>query len=408
MVSDRAWCRFEQDGRPATDWSHVLAETAVGLAACPPYALVTTLTAVLEEADPDARCEVYLADYRLEELRPVTVGGRSQLGLAGPVRVEGTELGRCFATQRAARSAADPSLGLAPVSLRGDRLGVLAVHAPALLAPDAEDEALAFLDRIGQLLGQALLAADLVTDAFRVARRGTSLTLAAEIQWDRLPGRSLDAGYATIAGQLEPAYSVVGDAYDWVADPDGLSAVLVDGSGYGTHAAGNASFTISAVRNGRREGADLPGMARLADQALHAQHGGAMFASAVLLDLDPAGGRLDLIVAGAGLVLIADRHSARRLRTERHPPLGAEEDYPYRAQRIRVRAGERVVLASDGLIDAQVDEAVFGETLERLVQNYRLLGSAELVRAVIRDFKTFHASRRQQDDAVVLCLDLAR
>ena len=36
---------------------------------------------------------------------------------------------------------------------------------------------------------------------------------------------------------------------------------------------------------------------------------------------------------------------------------------------------------------------------------YRLLETAELVRAVIRDLKTFHAGQPLQDDAVVVCLD---
>lgn len=165
--------------------------------------------------------------------------------------LEASDLGRVFVTQRPGRPAGDHGTIVAPVTVRGDRLGVLELTSagPLTYPDDAPDQLLP----VATLLGQALLAAEQVTDVYRTARRAGSLSLAAEIQWDKLPGRSLDVGYATVAAQLEPARHVVGDAYDWVVDRSGLSALLVDGSGYGMHAAGNTAFTISAVRNARRE-----------------------------------------------------------------------------------------------------------------------------------------------------------
>jgi serine phosphatase RsbU (regulator of sigma subunit) len=319
------------------------------------------------------------------------------------VRIEGTDLGRCFAAQQVL-ALPGPDALVAPVSVRGDRLGVLEVRLPGLAGAGAAGVDAA--RRLGGLLGQALLATNGTTDVYRTVRRGRPLTLSAEMQWELLPGNSLETGYAGIAGQLEPAYSVVGDAYDWAEDPHGLTAALVDGAGSGVAASSNAAFTMAALRNARREGADLTGMARMADQALHARHGGALFSSAILLRLDAADLNLHVVVAGAGTLLHVGRRGIRVLDLEPDPPLGAEEDYPYRvAARLPLEPGDRVLVVSDGLSDAQVREATFGAGLPTLVHGLRLLGAAEVVRALIRELRTFHSGQPQQDDAVVLCLD---
>jgi len=369
----------------------------VELAAAAPDALLPAVEAALRRRDPAARCALLLADYRLDELRRLGPGGAD-------LRIEGTEHGRCFAAQQVLALAAPDTL-VVPVSVRGDRLGVLEVSLAGLWAAGAAGADGA--RQLGLLLGQALLATDRVTDVYRTLRRGRSLTLSAELQWDLLPGRSLDTGYAEVAAQLEPAYSVVGDAYDWAADGAGLTAMLVDGSGPGVQASMNAAFTLAALRNARREGADLADMARMADQALHARHGGALFSSTILLGFDPAALVLEVVAAGAGTLLHVGRRGVRALDLDRDPPLGAEEEYPYRVVlTLPMDPGDRLLVVSDGLVDAQVQDAVFGANLPTIAHGLRLLGAAEVVRALIRELRAFHGGQPQQDDAVVLCLDV--
>jgi serine phosphatase RsbU (regulator of sigma subunit) len=382
-----------------TSWSDLHAEVAVRLSHWPPYALVAAVESALRTVDEAAVCLLYLVDYRFTELRPAE--GRSRR----VYRVEGSEPGRCLLSQQVLACTGESGALFVPVTARGDRLGVLEVRAPGLAGLAAAADG---LTEVATLLAHAVLVADQVTDAYRIARRERPLTLAAEMQWDALPGRSLDAGYARVAAQLEPAYTVVGDAYDWVADPSGLSGLLVDGAGYGTRAAGNAVFTISAVRNARRQGADLAAMAGAADEALRERHGGELFCSAVLFDLEPISGTVQLVVAGAGVVVLAGRRSARRLLTTAQPALGVGSGHRYVGESYPLRPGERLVVASDGLVDAQVDGVLFGDGLENLVQGCRLLGAADLVRRVIDDLSGFHAGHPLQDDAVVMCLDLPR
>ena len=51
-----------------------------------------------------------------------------------------------------------------------------------------------------------------------MAARTQRLTLAAEMQWELLPGRSRIRPSFSLAGQLEPAYAVRGDSFDWADD----------------------------------------------------------------------------------------------------------------------------------------------------------------------------------------------
>ena len=69
----------------------------------------------------------------------------------------------------------------------------------------------------------ALRAADRDTDRYRLARRRERLSMAAEMQWDLLPGRCVEHRGFTLAGQLEPAYTVAGDNFDWAVNGDRLT-----------------------------------------------------------------------------------------------------------------------------------------------------------------------------------------
>lgn len=54
-----------------------------------------------------------------------------------------------------------------------------------------------------------------VTDIPYVRRRGRAMSLSAGMQWDLLPPLSARTAGALIAGMLEPAYDIAGDAFDY-------------------------------------------------------------------------------------------------------------------------------------------------------------------------------------------------
>ena len=59
-------------------------------------------------------------------------------------------------------------------------------------------------------MARSIRLADTATDIYREVRRRKRLTIAAELQWDLLPGRTCESDEFALAGQLEPAYTVSG------------------------------------------------------------------------------------------------------------------------------------------------------------------------------------------------------
>ena len=53
------------------------------------------------------------------------------------------------------------------------------------------------------------------------------------MQWDLLPGRSRIRPSFSLAGQLEPAYAVCGDHFDWAVNGDWLTVTALNGMGNG-------------------------------------------------------------------------------------------------------------------------------------------------------------------------------
>ncbi len=371
--------------------------TALLLARCAPDEVDAVAVGAVEAALPGARARLLLVDHRQEELRAV-----DDADGADPLAVDGSVQGRCWAAQRPQRP--DGRSLVVPVTLRGNRIGVLDVTAEDALPDGADDVVLAVAD----LLAPALAAAARVTDRYTRARRGRSLSLASELQWELVPGTALRTPGCHVAAHLEPAYTVAGDTWDWAAHGAGVMAMVVDGDGRGVGATSNAVLATAAVRNARREGADLAGAARLADPARHARPDGDTTASALLVACDPDAGRLDLLSAGDTTVWAGPRERLVPLDLPRQPPLGAEDEYPYTATSVAVRPGDRVVLASDGLTAAGVGGRRFGDGFAALAADLRLLDARELTRVVIRELRRSQGSRRLDDDAVVVCLDVSR
>src|SRR5436189_153511 len=64
-------------------------------------------------------------------------------------------------------------------------------------------------------------------------RRGRAMSLPAGMQWDLLPPLSARTADALIAGALEPAYDIAGDAFDYALNGTDLHLAIFDGLGHG-------------------------------------------------------------------------------------------------------------------------------------------------------------------------------
>lgn len=365
----------------------------------PAHDLLGALEQLLATQFGAGRVDLLLADYRLTVLLPVHHARDTP-----PATVDGSNPGRAFVTQELVQEATPEGSSLYfPVTVRGDRLGVLAVHFPA--APTTTD--LQELAEVAELLGPTLAVAERDTDRYLRARRRERLTLAAEMQWQLLPGRACTRGRFAVAGQLEPAYSIGGDNFDWSTESDHVTVAVTNGTGHGITATLVTTLVVNALRNARRAGLGLAGQAALSDQALYAHHGGAQHVSTVLLRLDLNSGLVTAVDAGSPRILRIRGEDVTPVALEAQLPLGMFDGTVYVEQEFSIEPGDRLIMLSDGVVDAHSPAgAVFGEsTLERTVRETRGLPASEAVRVMVRDLLRYHEGAELADDAVVVCLD---
>ncbi len=158
-----------------------------------------------------------------------------------------------------------------------------------------------------------------------------------------VPGVDLAARYLPSADDV-----VGGDWYDLVPLPSGrVSLVLGDVAGHGLSAAAVTAQVRHALRatllRDRGPGAALAELNRLLTALLPGE-----MATAVVVELDPAGG--EVAVASAGHLPVLSTATGF-LRAGRGPALGIVDDAGYAETRLQLAGDERLLLFSDGLVE---------------------------------------------------------
>jgi serine phosphatase RsbU (regulator of sigma subunit) len=375
--------------------------TPVGalLRAAPPDRLPEVVADHLRQQHAARRSEVLLGDLTLTGLWPV-------LDTSGP---PGGPLAlRCFGSQRPVTDISTTGVNRVylPMSAWGERVGVLLVETTLPAGAGLTEQ----LTVIADDLTVALLAAGHNTDRYREVTRRQRLTMAAELQWDLLPGRSLGDDRFLLAGQLEPAYDVHGDHFDWALTGDRLTVTVLNGFADGMAAAQLTATAVAAMRNARRSGANLVEQAELASDAVYARNTGDAHAATLLLEIDLVTGQAEAVDAGSPQAMIARAGEIRPVHLDQQLPLGMFGDTRYETQRFRLEPGDRLLVVSDGVHAATPGgRAPYGESgLISALRRTRLQPATEAVGTVMRSLREYHAGQDPDDDAVTVCLDWRR
>ncbi|MEV5513228.1 PP2C family protein-serine/threonine phosphatase [Streptomyces flaveolus] len=378
----------------------VVAERALRTAA--PHELLDAIRAVLIDQYGAEDVELFMADYGLTVLQPVSVLPHTM----EPVSVHNSPAGRAFGSQKPyCEETRDGRARLhLPVSVRGDRLGVLSV---TLAEADAARQWESELAEIADVLGHEVMVAERDTDLYLQARRKDRLTLAAEMQWQLLPGRSCSRPEYELAAQLEPAYAIFGDNFDWSATADHLMLYVTNGMGEGIEASLLTNLAINALRNARRAGISIADQAALADQAVYAHYQGRCYLSVLMFDFDLAAGRASVVDAGSPELWRLRGGTVERVSFDAQLPLGMFEETDYVVQDFDVEPGDRLVFVSDGVhaVASPKGEAYGEAALARAIHSTRLLPAADVPRAVLRELTGHRGEAVPEDDALIVCLD---
>jgi hypothetical protein len=338
---------------------------------------------------------LYLGDFSGEQLVPLAAGVASE-------DVAGSMAGRAFTSGQPVTSERDDGIRVwVPVTELAARTGELAVT-----VPHADPEIVEDVELLGVFAGLAVAATARVSDIPHVRRRGREMSLPAGIQWDLLPPLSTRTPGATIAGLLEPAYDIAGDAFDYAVGDDFLDFAIIDGMGHGIASTLLTGLAVGAYRHARRRGDTIPAIHTAIDQALASIYNDDSFATGIVGRLAFATGRLEWSCAGhPPPLLLRGRKVVAELTSEPVLPFGLRGTPELSAADLE--PDDAVLLYTDGVTEARAaDGELFG--LDRLAdlleqEAASSLPPEEKLRRLVRALLD-HQPEGLRDDATLLLL----
>ncbi|MDD4858359.1 MAG: SpoIIE family protein phosphatase, partial [Candidatus Krumholzibacteria bacterium] len=261
------------------------------------------------------------------------------------------------------------------------------------------------LELLGERSAVALMNIRLCRSSIEKERLDEELRLASDIQARLLPGAPPPLHGATLIGGIRTSHEVGGDFYDYLElEPGKIGIVVADVSGKGIPAA-LLMTTIQATF--RAEALKLQSPAAVVtelNRALYERSDPEKFSTLFYATYEDANGIVTYSNAGAypPFILSAD---GRINRLQRGGVLiGVEADSVYHEGIVKLRAGDLLVIYTDGFLDQEdASGEPFGE--KRLIDYFRnnaQLSANSMIEKLLATVIAFGQSNLKDDMTVVL------
>jgi sigma-B regulation protein RsbU (phosphoserine phosphatase) len=232
------------------------------------------------------------------------------------------------------------------------------------------------------------------------------LDVARRIQHSLMPRRLPVEGWFVVRGSSESSHQVGGDYYDVVAiGPETWSLVVADVSGKGVSSALLASFLQGAFLSASAT-TDIPDVLSRINTFLsdRAEHG--KYATMFYSKLDSAG-RLTYANAGHCAPLLVRMTGEIEKLEATSMPVGLVAGAPFGLNYRDLRPGDRIVLYTDGVTEAQNDAGEFfgRKRLREAVQRAGGADCAEMHATIQQAILDFTAGAEQADDLTLVVVE---
>jgi len=191
-----------------------------------------------------------------------------------------------------------------------------------------------------------------LVQAEEAARRvQQEMAIAAEIQQRLMSVTVPEVPFAKVNAVSYPCKDIGGDFFDLVHTAKGLSLVVADVSGKGVSAAVVASTLQGMLYSHLTEDSSLPEMLSIVNRFLFEKIGGQKYATLVIARLYPDG-QLELVNCGHVPPVIVSGQTVTRVE-HGNLPVGLMPGVKYEAVMHQLKAGDRLVVVTDGVTEAE-------------------------------------------------------
>ena len=294
---------------------------------------------------------------------------------------------------------------MVPLISQGELIGVLSLG-PRLSDQEYSKDDRRLLENLAAHAAPALRVAQLVREQAAEAqarqRIAQELEVARLIQQNFLPKMLPTLPGWQVRAHYRPAREVGGDFYDFVSLPDGQLAILI---GDVTDKGIPAALVMAATRSLLRASALrllAPGdVLQRVNELICPETPPNMFVTCFYAVLDPTSGRVRYANAGHDPPYLRRDGEVIELRA-RGMPLGLMTDMSYEEKETCIRAGDDIVIYSDGLVEAHDSgREMFGfPRLKALIATHG--GGPTLIEHIMHQLDHFASSSGQQEDDVTL------
>lgn len=268
------------------------------------------------------------------------------------------------------------------------------------------------VDSLGQLGAALLHRFWLESQTARTRSLERELQIAEKIQERLLPQSAPKVHGYEFAWRSIAAQNIGGDYLDLLTtDLGDICALIADASGHGI----NSALLMSSFRSTWRAEAPWQDPAALMqdlNSEVVAEVGATgMFITAAHLRLEPDCGRLTVTSAGHNPLLVYRAATGTVDQIESHgPPLGFMADAEYAEQVFTMRAGDVLLLYTDGITEATDRELdMFGdERLQQVVIEHAHLSAGMILDAALAALEQFTGRQRHDDDVSLSVIKLLR
>jgi serine phosphatase RsbU (regulator of sigma subunit) len=231
------------------------------------------------------------------------------------------------------------------------------------------------------------------------------MNLAAEMHWDILPATCYRGPSVAVCGDLEPAYEVGGDAFDYCINDRTMHVAIIDAMGHGLEAALLSTQAVAAYRFARRRQANLAEVVATIEDALRRQFGGDKFVTGLLVQFDLQDATMKWVTSGHVVPLLV--RGGRVTQLSEAPvlcPMGLNLLGEVDGAELTLRQDDRILLYSDGVIEARAPNGEYME-LDRLIELVEAADHDEGIDVLVRgliDEVVDYSKAPLRDDATIV------